>query len=73
MKIAIDVRVLKNKKKTGVEEYTIQLLRHLLNLDKNNQYILFYSNLFSIDDKLYEFRQENVTIKHIGFSNKLLS
>lgn len=73
MKIGIDVRVLKNKQKTGVEEYTIQLLRHLLKIDQKNEYILFYTHLFSLGKKLSEFTRENVSIRHIGFSNKILS
>ncbi|MEI6222368.1 MAG: glycosyltransferase family 1 protein [bacterium] len=73
MRVAVDVRVLKNKKKTGVEEYTIQLLRHLLKVDSRNEYSLFYSSIFSINSKLKNIFGSTVPIRHVHFPNKILS
>ncbi len=44
MKIWIDCRTILNPEKGekgGVGHYTYQLVRHLLKIDKKNQYILF--------------------------------
>ncbi|MFH1611878.1 MAG: glycosyltransferase family 1 protein [bacterium] len=43
MTIGIDIRVLAKGTRTGVEEYTINLLSHLLPLDKTVKYKLFYN------------------------------
>lgn len=43
MTIGIDIRVLARGARTGVEEYTINLLSHLLPLDKSIHYKLFYN------------------------------
>jgi len=44
MTIGIDIRVLGNKVKSGIEEYTENLLAHLLSLDRSIQFKLFYSS-----------------------------
>ena len=44
MTIGIDIRVLGSPQKSGVQEYTEQLLAHLLPLDPAIQYNLFYSS-----------------------------
>ena len=43
MKIGIDIRVLARGARTGVEEYTINLLSNLLPIDSKNDYRLFYN------------------------------
>ncbi|MFH1461024.1 MAG: glycosyltransferase family 1 protein [Patescibacteria group bacterium] len=43
MKIGIDIRVLARGTRTGVEEYTINLLTHLLPLESKINYSLFYN------------------------------
>jgi glycosyltransferase involved in cell wall biosynthesis len=45
MKIGIDIRVLAKGTRTGVEDYTINLLSHLLPADKSVKYRLFYNGL----------------------------
>ena len=65
MKIAIDVSQIVYG--TGVSNYTSDLVRHLLKIDKRNQYILFGTSL-RLRNKLYEFKKsiedyENVTFK----------
>ncbi|MFA6896889.1 MAG: glycosyltransferase family 1 protein [Patescibacteria group bacterium] len=41
--IGIDIRMLARANKTGIEEYTSELLKHMLPLDKNVHFKLFYN------------------------------
>jgi len=43
MKIGIDFRTVLSGKRTGVELYAINLLKHLLKIDQRNEYIFFNS------------------------------
>lgn len=43
MRIAVDLRSLQSGFVSGVENYTLNLLEHLLSLDKQNSYLLFYN------------------------------
>ena len=65
MKVAIDVSQIVYG--TGVSNYTANLVRYLLKIDKRNQYVLFGTSLRQ-RNKLYEFKKslenfENVTFK----------
>jgi len=44
LKIGIDIRSLCDEKKSGVAEYTENLVENLLKIDKENQYFLFYNS-----------------------------
>src|ERR1051326_2966931 len=44
MKIAIDLRSLQSGSISGVENYTLNLLEHMLTLDRTNQYTLFFNS-----------------------------
>jgi len=44
MKIGIDIRCLSEGRRTGVEEYIINLLKNLFELDNDNQYLLFFNS-----------------------------
>lgn len=74
MKIAIDVRCLMAGRRTGVEEYTLNLLLNLFEMDQKNQYVLFFNSAkkphfdFSIFKKF-----ANVRIKSFRIPNKLLN
>ena len=46
MTIGIDIRFLAKGARTGIEEYTLNLLSRLLSLDRNINFRLFY-NAFS--------------------------
>ena len=49
MKIGVDVRCLMNKNYSGVSWYALNLLEALFDLDKENQYLLFFnSNIIKI-------------------------
>jgi glycosyltransferase involved in cell wall biosynthesis len=74
MKVVIDVRCLSEGRRTGVEEYVINLLFNIFEIDKNNEYILFFNSWkkskfdFSWIDKY-----PNVTLKTFKFPNKILN
>jgi len=69
MTIGVDLRVLNRGTRTGVEEYTINLLSRLLRLDRNIQFKLFYNGYKKVrfdydwgslpNVKLYEFKIPN--------------
>lgn len=72
MIVGIDIRVLGSGTKSGVEEYTENLLAHLFLLDKNIKFKLFYSS-FRNNLKKYEWMNfPNVEVFSLRFPNKLL-
>ena len=74
MRIGIDIRCLSDGKRTGVEEYTINLLENLFELDKKNQYILFLNsyNDSHFDERIFA-QFKNVSVKRFNYPNKLLN
>jgi len=74
MKIGIDIRCLSDGKRTGVEEYTINLLENLFELDKKNQYVLFSNSYHDshFDARIFS-QYKNVTEKRFNYPNKLLN
>lgn len=70
MNIGIDINPLLTSPRTGVGEYTFELLNALFVLDKKNQYFLF-SNSFSKnpDDEMWD--QKNVHFIHTRVPNKI--
>jgi len=71
MTIGIDIRVLTRGTRTGVEEYTINLLSHLLPLDQNTHYKLFYNSFKKTDIKYPWFFLNNVKLKDFRVPNRL--
>ncbi len=66
MKIGIDISQLAYER-TGVANYLKSLIEHLLEVDKHNQYIFFFS---SLRRKLPDYpfiREKNVTVKAYAF------
>ena len=73
-KIGIDIRCLSDGRNTGVEEYTINILEQLFELDKQNEYILFLNSFRNYNFDLSVFsRFKNVKIKKFNYPNKLLN
>ncbi|PIZ95874.1 MAG: hypothetical protein COX81_00035 [Candidatus Magasanikbacteria bacterium CG_4_10_14_0_2_um_filter_37_12] len=60
MNIAIDIRSLTEKKRTGVGEYTYQFLDTTFSSDHTNQYFLFYNSFQDVSDHIPKWEQENV-------------
>lgn len=72
MKIGIDISQLAYRN-TGVANYLSQLVEHLVEMDKENEYILFYSSLRQ-RFKHYDlrFKNENVKLKTFRFPPTVL-
>jgi len=71
MKIAVDLRSLASGSVSGVENYCLNLLEHLLRTDKQNEYVLFYNGFFK--QKLPDFNYVNSQIKFTRIPNKILN
>ncbi|OGI25773.1 MAG: hypothetical protein A3J76_00930 [Candidatus Moranbacteria bacterium RBG_13_45_13] len=71
MRIGIDARAILNPEKsapTGVANYVWQLIKNLLEIDRENQYVLFFD--FKVRDKdVKRFSKPNVKIKFFPFSD----
>ncbi len=74
MKIGIDIRCLIGGKRTGVEEYTLELLEHLFAGDRENEYVLFW-NAWRLPacPMDWDRRFSNVRLVSFRIPNKLLN
>jgi glycosyltransferase involved in cell wall biosynthesis len=74
MKIGIDIRCLIGGKRTGVEEYTLELLEHLFAQDGENEYVLFW-NAWKLPacPMGWDRRFPNVRLVSFRIPNKLLN
>ncbi len=74
MKIGVDIRCLTVGRRTGVEEYAINLLENLFCKDKDNEYILFLNSFKKpAADLNWIKKYSNVKLKFFRFPNKLLN
>ena len=72
MTVGIDLRVLAKSTRSGIEEYTINLLSRLLSLDGNIKFKLFY-NAFSQVELNYDWLNlPNVELKKFRFPNRFV-
>ncbi|TSC53489.1 MAG: Glycosyl transferase group 1 [Parcubacteria group bacterium LiPW_39] len=72
MVIGIDIRVLARGTRTGIEEYTLNLLSRLLSLDKSIKFKLFY-NAFNKVGLNYDWANlPNVEIKKFNYPNRFV-
>jgi len=69
MNIGIDINPLISNQRTGVGEYTFELLSALFEIDKKNQYFLF-SNAWDTEDQEW-WQQKNVHCVQTHYPNKL--
>jgi len=70
--IGIDIRVLGNSIKSGIEEYTENLIPHLIREGRDVQFKLFYS---SSKNKLPDYpwlKEKNVELYKFNYSNNIL-
>ncbi len=70
MKICIDIRTLIDKQYSGIGIYTLNLLSNLFEIDKTNEYKLFYNSLNNRFVKKY---YPNVTYYDFRISNKIFN
>lgn len=73
MKIVIDIRHLTKPNPSGVGQYTLELLKALFVLDKENEYILFSSGSNRAKNNLPAFDFPNVKFLHLNIPNRLLN
>lgn len=74
MRIGIDVRCLAEGRRTGVEEYALNLLDNLFRLDKKNEYILFFNSFKSAKaDFSWLGQHKNVVLRRFNYPNKILN
>ena len=71
MHIGIDIRCLSEEHASGIGEYTYNLVKHLLQIDQQNQYFLFYNA--NRRPLKYTFSGNNVEVKQFKFPNKLFN
>ncbi|MFH1822997.1 MAG: glycosyltransferase family 1 protein [Patescibacteria group bacterium] len=71
MKIGIDIRTLMDSQYSGVSEYTYNLVKEILRLDKVNQYKLFYNSGRDVSERIPKFISENVAVVSTHYPNKL--
>lgn len=72
MRIGIDARSVL-KQRTGVGNYTYNLIENLSQIDRENQYVLFYSHHKNVRSAIPKFDNPNFQSKFIRFPNKLLN
>jgi glycosyltransferase involved in cell wall biosynthesis len=76
MIIGIDIRMLARGTRTGVEEYTLNLLSYLIPLNKNVRYRLFYNGFRKINLDCLNYpwlKEENVKLVSYKIPNQLLN
>ena len=75
MIIGIDIRMLARGARTGVEEYTLNLLSRLIPLDKSVHYKLFYNGWRKVDLNPLDYpwlKEKNVELVSYKIPNRLL-
>jgi len=73
MVIGVDIRMLTRGMKTGVEEYTVNLLSNMLPLDKSVKYKLFYNGYKKVKLCNYKWLNlRNVELMMFNIPNRLL-
>lgn len=74
MRIGIDIRCLTEGKRTGVEEYVLNILENIFELDKTNEYVLFLNSFSRPKTDLEQFaKYSNVRVKYLRIPNKILN
>lgn len=73
MNIGVDIRCLMDKNRTGVGEYTYNLLNAVFEIDKVNQYYLFYNSNQNVSNSIPKWNENNVHYVYTRWPNKLLN
>ncbi len=71
LKIGIDISSLLSSTRTGVGEYTYELLNAIFNIDNENQYFLFYNSFKDVSQNIPKWKNKNVQIVKTSWPNKL--
>ena len=70
-RIGIDGRVLQDPKPSGISQYAYNIIKEFSNIDKGNQYIIFYNSFRNIEGVVPVFG-DNFQSKTYHFPNKIL-
>lgn len=73
MNIGIDIRPLMTGARTGVGEYTFELLNAIFQADKTNRYFLFYNSYSDVSQNIPRWTQDNVKYIYTRWPNKLFN
>ncbi|NQV13655.1 MAG: glycosyltransferase family 4 protein [Parcubacteria group bacterium] len=74
MIIGVDIRPLSGGRRSGVEEYALNLLLHLFSIDKKNKYKLFYNSFGKPSEVLELFQPfSNVEVCQFRYPNKFFN
>lgn len=73
MNIGIDIRPLMEENRTGVGEYTYELLKALFEIDKENQYFLFYNSNKDVSKNIPKWVNANTHYIKFNWPNKLFN
>ncbi len=73
MKIGIDIRTLMDAQYSGIPEYTLNLVKEILKLDKKNSYKLFYNSYKDVSKNIPKFKGNNVEIVGVRYPNKIFN
>ncbi|MFA7654373.1 MAG: glycosyltransferase family 1 protein [Candidatus Magasanikbacteria bacterium] len=73
MNIGIDIRPLMSPLRTGVAEYTFELINALVNIDLTNQYYLFYNSYQDITADIPQWQKSNVHYIAYHWPNKIFN
>lgn len=73
MNIGVDIRPLMTGNRTGVGEYTFELLNAILKIDHNNQYFLFYNSYSDVASQIPRWQYDNVHYVSTHYPNKLFN
>lgn len=71
--IGIDIRPLLTPMRTGVGEYTVELLNALFKIDNVNNYFLFLNSFHDLSKKPFFWNQTNVHFVSTHYPNKLFN
>ncbi len=71
LNLGIDISPLTTSTRTGVGEYTYGLLNALFNIDRNNQYFLFYNAFVDVEKYVPDWKRENIHFVQTRWPNKL--
>jgi len=74
MRIGVDIRCLVDGKRTGVEEYTVNVLTELFERDQANEYVLFLNSYrkSGFEDEIFA-KYKNISVKKFRYPNKVLN
>ncbi|TAN34038.1 glycosyltransferase family 1 protein [Patescibacteria group bacterium] len=73
MRVGIDVRPLMNDVRTGIGEYTHFLLDTIFDIDKKNEYFLFYNSGKDVGANIPQWTQNNIHYVASRWPNKIFN